>query len=350
MNVAVYASASGEGRIACYNLDSVSGRLADRDPVHTGGHPTPLAIDPSGRFLFCCDAENLTMRSYRIDRSSGELTPGDGARLEAESCFLSTDRTGRYLLSAYFRPGMIAVHSIRPDGGLVDSPVEVIHTKESAHCIQTDPSNRYAFVPHTKADAVYQFIFDEDTGRLSPGKQPVLDFDAGTAPRHFCFHPILDVVYIVNERSSTVTSCHLEATAGTLSAFDMLSTIPEHLEAPSKCSQIRITPSGDYLYAANRGHNSIACFAIDGSTGRLTPRGHRKTDPIPRAFDLDPSGRFLLVTSVETGRVTVYRIDPSCGELSEIESYELGETPMWIITTTLESNGGQHEGSYERTE
>ena len=349
MSIAVYATASAEGKIACFTMDSETGRLTDNDSVHTGGCPTPLTIDPSGRFLFCCDAENLTMRSFSIDRSSGELSPRDSSGVEAESCFLSTDRNGRYLLAAYFRPGMITVHSIGADGSLSDNPVETIRTLESAHSIQIDRSNRCAFVPHTRADAVYQFNFDRETGRLSPAKHPVLHFDTGTAPRHFCFHPRLDVVYIVNEKSSSVTSCRLDAAEGALAPFERQSTIPEHLETPSKCAQIRITPSGDYLYAANRGHNSMACFAI-GPTGGLIPKGHKKTDPIPRAFDLDPAGRFLLASSVVTGRLTVYRIDPSSGELSEIESYNLGERPMSVTTTTLESDGGIDEGSYERSE
>jgi 6-phosphogluconolactonase len=145
-----------------------------------------------------------------------------------------------------------------------------------AHSIQTDPSNRFAFVPHIAGrgpNEIWQFRFDEQTGHLTPNSPPKVVPDQPVGPRHFCFHPSKDLLYCSNEQGCSVTAYRFNTSTGTLTALQTVSTLPDGYTGQNSCSQIQIGPSGKFLYAPNRGHNSIAGFAVDAATGLLTPIG-----------------------------------------------------------------------------
>lgn len=332
MSFRVYVSVADENRIAVFRMDTSTGELEGPRSIPVKGSPKPMAVDPSRRFLFVASSNPATLISYRVEAPTGDLTPVSESPLEADPCFLSTDRSGRHLLSAYFRPGMVTVHPVDEDGSVGQRPTECIRTKESSHSIQTDPSNRYAFVPHTRAHVVYQFRFDEIKGTLSPNITPKLHFEGEIDPRHFCFHPSLDVVYIVNERTSCITVCDFDPFTGELLPGERISTLPERCVTESKNSQIRITPSGRFLFASNRGHDSIASFSIDGATGALSPLGYTSTESPPRAFNLDPEGEYLFAAGRVSGRLAAYHINSNNGDLEEIGVYEVGAKPMWVST------------------
>jgi 6-phosphogluconolactonase len=206
--------------------------------------------------------------------------------------------------------------------------------------MQTDPSNRFAFVPHIAGangpNRIYQFKFDENTGRLTPNSTPQVIPAEEAGPRHFCFHPSRDMLYFSNEQDCSVTAYDFDSTAGTLTALQTVSTLPEGYEGENSCAQIQISPSGRFLYAPNRGHDSIACFTVDPSTGLLTSLGQVPSEAVPRAFSIDPTGNFLYAAGLESGRLASYRIDGDTGELEPLEVYDVGEGPMWVLATTLE--------------
>ena len=127
----------------------------------------------------------------------------------------------------------------------------------------------------------------------------------------------------------------MDPSAGTLTAFQTVSTLPDGFEGNNSCSQIQIAPSGRFLYAPNRGHNSIAGFTVDEATGRLSAIGRVSTEAVPRAFSLDPQGKFLFSAGLETGRLAAYRIDAESGELEPLEIYDVGRKPMWVLITSL---------------
>ncbi|MDE0207229.1 MAG: beta-propeller fold lactonase family protein, partial [Candidatus Tectomicrobia bacterium] len=147
---------------------------------------------------------------------------------------------------------------------------------------------------------------------------------------HFCFHPHRDVVYFSNEQGCSVTAYALDTGAGTLEAFQTVSTLPEDFQGDNTCAQIHMQPSGHMLFAPNRGHNSMACFAVDAATGMLTPTARIDTEPVPRAFGIDPGGEFLFAAGLESGRLAAYRIDSDNGALVHLETYDVGSTPMWV--------------------
>lgn len=338
MQYYMYVSLQEDDRIAIFTVDEESGKLSLRDYVTVIGGPAPLAIDPERKFLYVGRRGNREISSYRVDRSNGGLTLVGTALVDDDPCYLATDRKGKFVFSSYYEGGKAAVHSIDDEGVASPPPVEWLDTARGAHSFQTDPSNNFAFVPHIAGkgpNAIFQFRFDETTGRLTPNVPPRVSPDEQLGPRHFCFHPNQDTVYFSNEQGCSVTAYHLDSSAGTLTPFQTVSTLPDDYAGRNTCSQIQITASGRFLYAPNRGHNSIACFAIDGSTSLLTSIGQVPTEPVPRAISLDPKGNFLFVAGLESGRLASYRVDSSNGELEPLETHHVGNRPMWVLVTDL---------------
>lgn len=333
----VYVSVSAEDRVNVYTMDPETGALDTHAIVAVGSGPGALCVDPQQRFLYAGLRGSRQAAAFRLDKGSGRLAPLGTAPLESDPTYMSTDRTGRYLFTSYYRAGMVAVHPLRRDGSVGTPAVMSMKTAERAHSIQVDPSNRFAFVPHTAGpNLIYQLCFDEATGRLSsnPAGQRI-EPPPGEGPRHFCFHPAMDVLYFVNEQSSTVSAYNLDTEAGTLSAFQTVSTLPAGFEGENTGAEVRITPTGEYLYASNRGHDSIAAFSVDGSTGALEPISHTPTEPTPRSFTLDPDGAYLLALGQGSGKLATYRIDDETGHLTPLETYNAGTSPTWVLALDL---------------
>lgn len=330
----VFVTVSGEDRIARYAMDPVSGSLAQRDDVPLAGRPAPIAISPNRQYMYVASRETCEVTSFRIDGTDGGLTELGKIPLDSDPCYMATDRTGRYLFSAYYLAETAAVHRIEETGAAAYPPLEWRHTGRGAHCFQTDPSNRFAFVPHIDGNgapnAVFQFLFDDMTGKITPNAPADFTDPEMTGPRHFCFHPTKDLIYVSNEQGCSVSVCALDATSGTLTHRQTVSTLPDDWSGENKCSQIQITPCGKHLFAPNRGHNSIATFSVDQKNGLLQAIGHTAAEPIPRAFALDPEGRFLLSAGLDSGKLAAYRIGCNTGSLDRINTYELGAKPMWV--------------------
>lgn len=335
----VYVSISAEDRINVYSMDPETGALDTHSIVAAGSGPGAMCVDPQQRFLYTGLRGTRQAAAFRIDKASGRLAPLGTAPLESDPCYMSTDRTGRYLLTTYYRAGMAAVHPLRRDGSVGTPAVMTVKTADRAHSIQTDPSNQFAFVPHTAGpNLIFQFRFDDKTGRLSsnPLGQRVQP-PAGAGPRHYCFHPAMDVVYTINEQGSSVTGYNLDTKNGTLSAFQTVSTLPSGFEGESTGAEVRIAPTGEYLYASNRGHDSIAAFSVHGSTGELELISHTPTEPTPRSFILDPDGAYLLAAGQGSGKLATYRVDDETGHLAPLAVYEVGNSPMWVLALDLGS-------------
>ena len=330
----LYLSLNGDHKLASYILDPDTGKLAHHEDVPLSGAPGPLAADPAGHHLYAGLRSTRQLASFAIDQGSGRLEHLGSVPLLSDPCCLSVDRRGRFLLSAYYNAGATAVHRLDGRGAAVEQPAMWLSTAPCAHSIFTDPSNRYAFLPHVaQTNAIWQFLFDEETGYLVPNRLFKVVPLANTGPRHYVYHPSLPVVYFDNEQASSVTAYHFDT--GTLSPFQTLPTLPEGFAGDNTCAQIRIHPEGKFLYASNRGHDSIACYAIDAATGKLTSLGQQPTEQTPRDFNLDPQGRYLYAAGQASGRLAAYRIDPASGRLTLIETYEVGKAPTWVLSLEL---------------
>ena len=333
MPTQLYVSLQGDDAIRRFNLDTQTGGIEALEAVAVPGGPAPMVVDPTGHFLHVGRRGVCEVSSFRIDPHTGGLAPIGAIPLDAEPCYLAMDRQGKFLFSAYYAAGKAAVHPIGNNGAVSTPPVEWLDTATGAHALQTDPSNRFAFVPHIAGNgpnAIFQYRFDAQSGRLTPNTPARLTPPEPVGPRHFCFHPGKAIVYFSNEQGCSVTAYTLDSAAGTLSAFQTVSTLPDDFDGDNTCAQIHMTPSGRMLFAPNRGHNSMACFAVDPDTGDLTPTDRIATEPVPRAFGIDPSGHFLYAAGLESGRLAAYRIDADKGTLHHLETYNVGQTPMWV--------------------
>jgi 6-phosphogluconolactonase len=331
----LYLALNGENKIAIHTLDLATGKLSFQEEVPLTGAPGPLAADPAGRHLYAGLRSTRQLASFAIDPANGKLEHLGSVPLLSDPCCLSTDRRGRFVLSAYYGAGATCVHRLDERGAAVEQPAIWLSTAPCAHSIFTDPSNRYAFLPHVaQTNAIYQFRFDEETGHLLPNPVFKVGAPPHTGPRHYVYHPSLPVVYFDNEQGSSVTAYHFDTAQGTLSPFQTLSMLPEGFSGENTCAQIRIHPSGRFLYASNRGHDSLACYALD-SQGKMTSLGQQPTEKTPRDFNLDPQGRYLYAAGQASGRLAAYRIDQASGQLTPIETYAVGKAPTWVLPLEL---------------
>jgi 6-phosphogluconolactonase len=352
MTDALYVGLQDKDRIAVFAIDGDSGRLTKRAEMASTGGPSVMAISPDRRTLYVGRRTQPSIASYRIDPATGGLSQLASAPQADAPTFLAPDRTGRYMLCAYYQGGYAAVHPIAADGTVGAAPVDKHETAIGAHAIATDPSNRFAFVPHIARiqdnvleppknnpgpNVILQFRFDAQSGRLAPNSPSRVEQGDLVGPRHYIHHPNLDVVYFSNEQGCSVTAYRLDRASGTLSALQTISTLPAGHGERATCSQIHLTPSGRFLYVGNRAANSssIAAFAVDAASGRLTAAGHVPTEAVPSAFCLDPAGRFLFAAGTASGRLASYRVDQETGALAPLAAEAVGQRPAAVLAARI---------------
>jgi 6-phosphogluconolactonase len=331
--VGTYTDGESTG-IYLLRLDLASGTLTEGGAVAETRNPSFLAIHPSQRFLYAVNeigdyngTKSGAVSAFAIDPQTGGLT-----LLNQESsrgsgpCHLSVDRAGKNVLVANYGGGSIAVLPIRPDGRLGPATAFVQHEGRSvtprqnapyAHSIHVDPAGRFVFAADLGLDKILIYRYDAGQGTLAPHDPSAVAVAPGAGPRHFAFHPNGRVAYLINEIDSTVTAFRFDPATGALTPLHTLSTLPQGFEGHSSTAEIQVHPSGKFLYGSNRGHDSIALFAIDPDTGLLTAIGHPPTrGKTPRNFAIDPTGAYLLAANQESGTVVLFRIDPQTGHLT----------------------------------
>jgi 6-phosphogluconolactonase len=293
--------------------------------------PAYFVISPDGRHLYTCNSGRPGgISAYAIDRATGQLTLINSRSAGgADTSYLSLDRSGRYALIANYEGGSIAVFALAADGGIGARTAFVQHAGHGvdparqrhayAHSILTDPSNRFAIVCDLGLDRVYIYRFDARTGALAPNDPPFVAVTPGTGARHPVFHPNGRWVYVVSEMGSTVFAFDWDGGQGTLRQFQAVSALPAGFKGVSVSAEIAVHPNGKFLYVSNRGDDSIALFAIDGASGRLTPIGRVPTEgQTPRNFAFDPSGRWIIATNHGSNNAVVFRVDGTTGGLTPV--------------------------------
>ena len=244
----MYVAVSEDNKISVFTVDPEAGGLTHQHDVPVAGGPFTLAISPDRNHLYAGCREDPQLNSFRIDQSGGGLTQTGTVPLDSWPVYVNTDRRGRFVLSSYYQGARVAVHPIGDDGSVGAAPVVSLETATGAHAMQTDPTNKFAFVPHIAGNGpnqVWQFRFDEDTGHITPNSPAIVEPEEFLGPRHFCFHPSLDVLYFSNEQGCSVSGYRLDTGAGTLSLFQTITTLPpEGFAERNTCSQIQITGAG----------------------------------------------------------------------------------------------------------
>ena len=256
MPCSLYVCLQDDDKIAAFAVEPDSGRLTPQAEVAVAGGPSVVAISPNRQVLYVGTRGKPAISSFQIDQRTGGLVPQGTVETGQGPTFLATDRTGKFLLSACYQGAYVAVHPLGADGSVGAPQLDRHDTANGAHAVATDPSNRFAFVPHIARlndnvleppkdnpgpNFIAQFRFDPQTGRLTPNSPFRVEQAERIGPRHYCFHPTLDLVYFSNEQGCSVTAYRLDRAAGTLSAAQTISSLPEGITVRNTCSQIHLT-------------------------------------------------------------------------------------------------------------
>ena len=291
--------------------------------------PAYFVIAPGGRRLYACNSTGF-VSAYSIDPATAQLKlinqkPSGGG----DPSYISLDRTGHYVLVANYDGGNIAVWALAPDGSLGERTAFVQHTGSSvnpqrqshafAHSIRVDPTNRFALVADLGLDKLFVYKFNVKDGSLTANDPPFVKAAPGSGPRHVVFHPNGRWVYLITEMGSTIMLFDWDTRRGALSEVQTVSTLPKDFQGTSVCAEVQVHPSGRFVYASNRGRDSIAVFSVDGQTGRLTPiQDVPSGGKTPRNFEMDPTAHWLLVTNHGSNTAMVFRIDQQTGKLTPV--------------------------------
>jgi 6-phosphogluconolactonase len=311
-------------------------------------NPTFLALNPDAAMLYAVSevgnygsSDSGAVYAYEIDPASGELRHlSDRPSGGSGPCYVSTDRTGRLVMVANYGAGSVAALPTDAIGNLGDEPEVFQHEGTGpvtdrqdaphAHCIVPDRDNRFALSADLGTDKIMIYALNPAQGRISRAPTSEIRTRPGSGPRHLAFHPTLDAFYVAGELDSTVSVYAYQPETGAAVEAQAVSTLPRGFSGQNYPSEIAVAPSGQYVYLANRGHNSIAIFAADAQ-GMLTPAGHQSTEgDWPRHFSLDPAGEWLLIANQNGNNIAVLAVNSATGALrSTGHSVELS-APMCI--------------------
>jgi 6-phosphogluconolactonase len=324
-----HSAAPGAG-FSLARFDAGTGALSKPEFLLEAKEPAFFVLSAEGTRLYTCNSGTPGgLSAYAVDPHTGHLTllnrvlAGGG-----DTSFICLDRSGRHVLVANYDGGSVAVFALRPDGSIGDwtafdqhrgqsvNPVRQTHAY--AHAVVLDQANRFALVPDLGLDKLFIYRFDEATGSLVPHAPAYVQIAPGSGPRHVRFHPNGRWVYLINEIASTIEAFNWDARAGTLSPFQTVSTLPADFKGENACAELEIHPNGRFLYGANRGHDSVAVFAINQATGVLTPvEYHPSGGRTPRNFTFDPTAQWILLTNQDSGNAVVFRVDAASGRLTQ---------------------------------
>lgn len=241
---------------------------------------------------------------------------------------IAINQTGNVLATASFHGATVSAHTVNPDGSLTDfvdldtitDPGSGIHKLQSEprpHAVRFSPDGRFAYVPDLGTDTIYIFAVDAASGQLTPASQHKVKQPAGSGTRHFDFHPSGKFAYVFNELLANITVFDRDAVSGALTQTQVISTLPEGYDGRKWGAEVRLHPSGKFLFASNRGHDSIAVFAVDQSDGTLSLVEIEPTrGETPRHFTLDPSARWLVVGNQYSSTVTAFSFNQETGDLT----------------------------------
>jgi 6-phosphogluconolactonase len=323
-------------------------------------NPSFLTISPNHQFLYAVSEDPLSLgppldhssyvSAFAIDAATGKLhwlntVPASGT----STCFISMDKTGRYVLMANFGSGSISVVRVKQDGSLGELTAFIQDVGESVdpsiqlephpHSIVVSPDNRYAIVSDLGLDKILIFHFDADTGTLTPPDPPFATVYPGGGPRHFVFDAAGKFGYQLSEMSGMVDVFAWDHSLGRLAAVERVHTVPHDFFGGNHSGEIEIHPGGRFLYESNRrtqsetirGPETIGVYAIDPSQGTLTLVEHTDSGGlVPRNFKIDPTGGYLLAANQLSNNIVLFKIDSVTGRLSRTGREIKVDTPVCL--------------------
>jgi 6-phosphogluconolactonase len=321
---------NGSKGIYTVRLDDDTGVLSTPQLAAETTNPTWVTLSPDKKFLYTIHPSAAQAIGYRVEAESGRLTPLAPAPLAPAAnapSHLAVDATGRALLAANYADGFVAALPIHPDGTL-GAPHLIRHSghgpnpqrqeKPHVHSVTLSPDNRFVIVCDLGLDRIYSYALDPAKAQLTPATPPFVEAPATSGPRHFKFGLDGRHAYALTEMGATIVAYDYAAANGALTPIQTVSMLPPDFQARWG-AEVRVHPNGKFLYGSNRGHDSIAVFAIDPASGKLTsveivPTGGKT----PRNFSLSPDGKWLVCGHQDSENLTVFRVDPATGRLTRL--------------------------------
>ena len=329
-----YTGAKSQG-IYVSRFDSATGKLTEPTLAAQTVNPAYLAIAPDHHSLFAVnetkrfkDQAGGSVSAFKLDTSTGKLDfrnqqPSGGI----DPCHLVVDPAGKYVLVANYTSGSVAVFPVETNGFLSAATTVIQHHGSSvnrerqagphAHCVAMDGANHRVFVCDLGLDKIMIYRLNEANGELLPEETPSAAVKPGSGPRHITFSPDGRYAYVLSEMGATLTAFTYNPEHGALNEIQTVSTLPEDFHGKNTSAEVALAPSGKFIYASNRGDDSIAVFAVDEASGRLSfverQSCHGKT---PRCFAIDPTGQYLIAANQNSDNVVVFRIDAQTGKLT----------------------------------
>lgn len=345
-------SGRGSRGLYVFEFDRNTGRLTEIQTVGDREGPNFQALHPEKNYLYSVsgeayseDTNHGTITAYKINRQTGMLIRINERSVEGQGpAHVSIDPKGRFAYVSNYGAGNLSVFLINDDGSLSEA-ADVIQHKGSSinqqrqngphvHSVIPSADGRFIYVSDLGIDRVMIYEVNQTTGELNPAEQPFVENTPGSGPRHFTIHRSGEFAYSAEELSSTVAVFQVNQSTGALTQIQRIDMLPDDFEGDNTAADIHISPDGKFLYASNRGHESLVMYEIDESTGELTLAGHEPTrGRHPRNFMIDREGEFILVANRDDDNVAIFRRDETTGQLKYEETQT--DVPMAVCLTQL---------------
>jgi 6-phosphogluconolactonase len=324
-------------------LDLTTGALSAPKFIQDSKDASHFEITPKGTHLYMCNSGTPGgVSAYAVDKKTGTLQFLNYIEAKGRGpSYVSVDASGKYVLDANYGGGYVEVLSLNEDGSLKEQTSFVQHTGSSvhprqnkpyAHWFRTDPSGKFALAMDLGLDQVIVYKLDTATGKLTPNDPAFAKVNPGSGPRHLAFHPNGKWMYGVQELSSEVVAFNWDANKGSLTQFQAVKTLAETFKDASTAAEITVRADGKFLYASNRGEDTIVVYAIDARTGELTLKQRISSGgKTPRYFTFDPTNQWFVVSNQEGGNLSVFRVDAKTGELSPAGNAVAITRPMGVV-------------------
>jgi 6-phosphogluconolactonase len=348
--IGTYTQPNKSQGIYLLHIDPATGALGEPQLAGKTISPSFLALHPNHKYLYAVNEvanfqgkKSGAVSAFSIDPGTGKLiflndqpSGGEGP------CYVGVDHTGKVALVANYNSGSVASYPLDENGKLKEAATIEQHAGKGsdpqrqegphAHCFDVDPGNHFALANDLGLDKIFVYRLDTSSGKVTPNTPPTAALPAGSGPRHLTFSRDGRYIYCINEIASTVTVFQYDGGKGTLQMLETISTLPADFHGSNTTAEIIMHPSGKFLYGSNRGHDSIAIFRVDPTSGKLTAAGHESTrGKTPRGFNIDPSGQFLIAANQNTDNVVSFRIDQNSGMLKSTGSSVKVGSPVHVI-------------------
>lgn len=350
-----YTGAKSKG-IYVSRFDAATGKLSEPTLAAQTTNPSYVAVAPDHRLLFAVNETKQfngqaggTVSAFKLDATTGKLDfldqqPSAGT----DPCHIVADPSGRYVFVANYGSGSVAAFPVEPNGSLDPASSVIQHHGSSvnrerqagphAHCVAVDGANHRVFVCDLGLDKVMIYRFNETNGTLTPDENPSAELKPGSGPRHITFDHDWRHAYVINEMGGTLTAFACNPEHGTLNEIQTISTLPEDFHGRNTAAELALLPSGKFIYASNRGGDSIAVFAVDEARGRLNfVERQSSRGKTPRCFAIDPTGQYLIAANQNSNNVVVFHLNAQTGKLTWTgQTIEVGQ-PVCVIFVPTET-------------